>query len=195
MLAASARRVWSSDSREASNASSWGIVMDEVPDPEGEEGVVLEEEPVPDGEEVLVEEGGMKEPPPPPPPPEEGVVTTGAVTVTVVFAVTVPEAFFAVRVYVVVCVGDTETDEPVVVPTPLFTLVVGSGVPPTSQERTEDCPSVIDPGFAVKEMIVGGISGVEVGVLVGVFGRGRVEIFRGREELEVFPLESYEETE
>ena len=76
-----------------------------------------------------------------------------AVTATVAFAVVVPPGFTAESVYTVVAVGDTVTDVPTTVPTPLLTLVELAFE--TTHERTALCPVVIDAGSAVNDVIVG----------------------------------------
>ena len=78
----------------------------------------------------------------------------GAVfTVTVACAVTDPALFVAVRVYVVVCAGETPSEVPVTVPMPAMEREVA---PLTVQASVELAPAVIPAGLAVKEEMLGG---------------------------------------
>jgi hypothetical protein len=81
--------------------------------------------------------------------------TVSAETVTVRLAETVPALLVAVSVYVAVTLGDTETDEPVTVPTPLLIDSVGDGVPETDHDSMDDWPVVMVAGIAAKEEIAG----------------------------------------
>jgi hypothetical protein len=83
-----------------------------------------------------------------------------ALTVTVAVLVTEPSALVAVKVYVVVAVGETVVEVPVTAPTPL--LIDKLVAPVTVQDRVLDWPVVIVAGLAVKEEMLGGVG---VGVL------------------------------
>ena len=76
-----------------------------------------------------------------------------AVTTTVACAVVVPPGLTAESVYIVVAVGDTVTDVPETVPTPLLILVELAFV--TFHAKSALCPAVIDVGVAVNDVIVG----------------------------------------
>jgi hypothetical protein len=76
-----------------------------------------------------------------------------ALTVTVTFAPEDVAGFVAVRWYVVVTVGDTVTEVPTIVPTPLSMLVELAFV--AVHESTALAPAVIDAGVAVNEEITG----------------------------------------
>jgi hypothetical protein len=78
---------------------------------------------------------------------------TGAATVTVVLAVELPNSLVAVSVKVVVDEGETETLEPVIVPTPW--LMTSEVAPVTLQERTAGDPAVTLAGDAPKYTICG----------------------------------------
>jgi hypothetical protein len=102
--------------------------------------------------------------------------------VTVVSVLVDPWLFCAVKVYVVVPAGFTDTDEP---PTwPILGAIdsTGAGLPVTTQERVEFPPSAIVPGLAEKEMMLG----VELGVLVW-FSTGRVEALIDPDSPELLP--------
>ncbi len=86
---------------------------------------------------------------------EGGVVSEGGVedTVTVVLAVTEPLLLVAVKVYVVVTVGDTVL---LVNPVTSPTLLIDNEVAPlTDQDRVEDWPEVMEEGEEEKELIIG----------------------------------------
>jgi hypothetical protein len=68
--------------------------------------------------------------------------------------VTLPLLLVAVRVYVVVTVGETVFEVPVTVPTPLSKLNVVALV--VDQESVVEPPELIVAGLAVKEDMVGG---------------------------------------
>ena len=70
------------------------------------------------------------------------------VTVTVTWDPALPAELVAVRLYVVVCVGETEVDVPVTEPMPLIEMV-GVGLPETDQASVLDWPAVMDAGVAV----------------------------------------------
>jgi hypothetical protein len=93
---------------------------------------------------------------------------TAIVTAIVAVEVVVPPAPTAVRVYVVVAEGVTVVDVPFTVPIPLF--IENEVALLTDQVRSDDCPDVIEFGFAVNELIIGaGGGGVGVGdVLLAV---------------------------
>lgn len=84
------------------------------------------------------------------------------VTVTVAVLVTEPPPLVAVKVYVVVTAGLTETLEPVTVPTPLSIDI--ELAPETDQDSVDDCPAIIPAGLAVKLEMTGG-NGVTVTVV------------------------------
>ena len=90
---------------------------------------------------------------------ERPVGTVGAVvsvaddTVTVVLAVTEPWLLVAVRVYVVVTVGDTLLEMPVTVPT--FWLMDKDVALETLQDKVEELPLTILEGEAEKDEITG----------------------------------------
>ena len=84
------------------------------------------------------------------------ITNAGVSTVTVADFVTAPEAFVAVKMYVVVEVGETVFD--VVAKTEPTELLMDSavGVPPESvQDKTADCPAVIVAGVATNVEITG----------------------------------------
>ena len=74
-------------------------------------------------------------------------------TVTIVWLVTLPLLLVAVKVYVVVTVGLTDTEVPACVPKPLSILIVVA--PLTDQERLAEPPKVTVEGEALNEEIVG----------------------------------------
>ena len=77
-------------------------------------------------------------------------------TVMVALADAVPALFVAVRVYVVVAVGYTDTDVcPDTFPTPLLIERLGTGLPDTDQDKVLDCPATMVAGVAEKAEITG----------------------------------------
>jgi hypothetical protein len=55
---------------------------------------------------------------------------------------------------VVVC-GETDTEDPVTVPTPGLIETAGFGFPVTDHDSNDDCPAVMAPGVAEKLAITG----------------------------------------
>jgi hypothetical protein len=90
---------------------------------------------------------------------EGGVVS--AVTVTVTLADAEPAVFVAVKVYVVVVLGDTEAEvSPDTFPGPLLIDKLGVGLPETDQDNTLDWPATMVAGDAEKTEITGAWAGV-----------------------------------
>ena len=76
-------------------------------------------------------------------------------TVTVVCAVIEPWALLAVRVYVVVCDGETWIELPITAPTPLIEREVALATDQDSVALPPPATGEIDAGEAVNEEIVG----------------------------------------
>ena len=82
------------------------------------------------------------------------------VIVTVVWAVTDPPPFVAVKMYVVVALGLTAIEVmPVTLPMPLFRLRVPPFV--VVHDKVLVCPDVIEAGLAEKDGMVGAVGSVE----------------------------------
>ena len=80
----------------------------------------------------------------------------GAFTVTVAVAVTDPLLLVAVKVYVVVPVGETDTEVcPVTFPTPRS--ILKEVALETDHDRVDDCPAAMLVGEAVKEEMTGAV--------------------------------------
>jgi hypothetical protein len=77
---------------------------------------------------------------------------TTAVTVTVTCLERVPPLFEATKVYVIVCVGATASDEPLTD----WPLILRDVVPVVDHDSVELWPAVMLAGFAVNEVIDGG---------------------------------------
>ena len=79
-------------------------------------------------------------------------------TVTVVCAVTAPWALLAVRVYVVVCDGETWTELPITAPRPLIESEVALATVQESVALLPPAKGEIDAGEAVNEEIEGTVA-------------------------------------
>jgi hypothetical protein len=51
--------------------------------------------------------------------------------------------------------GDTDTEDPVTVPTPGLIETAGAGLPVTDHDSKDCCPEMIEPGVAEKLAIAG----------------------------------------
>ena len=80
------------------------------------------------------------------------------VTVTVVCAVIEPWALLAVRVYVVVCDGETWTELPITAPRPLIESEVALATDQESVALPPPAKGEIDAGEALNEEIVGTVA-------------------------------------
>ena len=101
----------------------------------------------------------------------DGAVTSaGGVTPTVTCAVVVPTPFEAVRVYVVVAVGETLMDVLEMIPMPLSSVTSGLGIPVTFHDKTVEPPLVMLVGLATKDEMIGAAVAINVVALTGDVG-------------------------
>jgi hypothetical protein len=85
-----------------------------------------------------------------------GADTEAGFTVTVAGEETVPPEFVTVRIYVVVWLGETDSDPVPATDTPSKETEVA---PVLAQESVADCPAVMVVGEATKEVMLGGVTG------------------------------------
>jgi hypothetical protein len=85
-----------------------------------------------------------------------GGSVSGGTTVTTAADEVEPSVFVALRVYVVVWLGETVREaRPVTSPTPLSMVKVGAGLPETDQDRAVDWPLLIVVGEALNDEMTG----------------------------------------